>query len=154
MDCITQSIKMTSSFKELEVNVRNGKMPVSLSRVNDGAVPYLIKLMQELTGRVLSFPKATLLREDSMNEYPYKKVFFPSQQTELGIIEVKSNEVNGQRMAAINAIIKGDAAIFLSADALRYKMRPLEKVKAGSFMLSVGDIIAPGELSKRLAKGI
>ena len=152
MDCITQSIKMTSSFKELEVNVRNGKMPVSLSRVNDGAGPYLIKLMQELTGRIFVVSKSDFAARRLYEEYPYKKVFFPSQQTELGIIEVKSNEVNGQRMAAINAIIKGDAAIFLSADALRYKMRPLEKVKAGSFTLSVGDIIAPGELSKRLAK--
>ena len=79
---------MTSSFKELEVNVRNGKMPVSLSRVNDGAVPYLIKLMQELTGRVFVVSKSDFAARRLYEEYPYKKVFFPSQQTELGIIEV------------------------------------------------------------------
>lgn len=151
MECITQTIKMTSGYKQLEDCVRNGKMPVSLSRVKEGALPYLIGLASKEFGRTFVVAKSDYAARRLFEEYPYNKIFLPMQQTELGIIEVKSNEVSGERMAAIDAIIKSkNAAIFLSADALRYKMRPLERVREGSFSLSPGDIIKPNDLAKKL----
>lgn len=150
MECITKSIKMISGYKQLEECMRNGRMPVSLSRVKEGALPYLTANIQEEFGRVFVVCKNDYTARKLFEEYPFKKVFLPSQPTELGVIEVKSNEVSGERVAAIYTIVKQNIAIFLSADAMRYKMRPLNKVMAGAFYLSVGDVIKPAELASRL----
>ena len=124
-------------------------MPVSLSRVNEGALPYFIRDVSLEFGRVIAVFKSDIAARKLYEEYPYEKIFLPSQQTELGIIEVKSNEVSGKRMAAIDAIKKRRCPVFLSADALRYKMRPPEKIYKLSFSLKTGDIIPPAELLKR-----
>ena len=153
MNIIQNRIAAAEGVKRLAELVRNGEMPVSLSRVADGAKPHLLRQIRELTDKnVICLASSDFAARQMFQAYSYDdRLFLPAQPTEIGIIETKSNDVLADRTAALAAMRDKPHTVFLSMDSMLYKMRPQETFYQKSILLRQGSCIEPKLLLEQFA---
>ncbi len=83
--------------------------------------------------------------------YP-EKIFLPAPATELRPVETAGTETRSERVRALDAIYHTKAPVFLSVDALLFKMRPAEDFFGKYVTLKKGQLIKPEELRDSLAQ--
>ena len=151
MNIIQNRISAARGMMQLAETVRNGKLPVSLSRVAEGAKPHIVQYLRQLTGKNVVFLASTdYAARQVFQAYSYDdRLFLPAQPTEIGIIETKSNDVMADRIAALAALDRDTHAVFMSFNSLLYKMRPRHTFYEKKLRICAGEEIDPKLLQKR-----
>ena len=132
--------------------MRNREHPISLSLVAKGSRGYLAYLTaKELNTNVFYICSNDVAAKQMYNHYPFSnRVFLPSQQTEVGIIETKSNAVLSERMRMLADLKKGNNVVFLSINSFLYKMCPHGNFYNSAFSIRIGDFSEPSDIVKKL----
>ena len=102
-------------------------MPCSLLRVAPGARTHLFYALTRM-GRTVFVVSATDYDAKQQFDRCYygNKVYLPSAHVELRLVEAKSGEAAAERVAALAQLREKGRLVFLSMDALLYKMRAPE----------------------------
>jgi len=123
--CITEHLNRAEGMLRLLEIVRGGQLPCSLLRVADGAKPYLYGELGRSLKRTVFVACATEYeaKRQYAGCYSSARLYIPAPHIELRPIEAKSAETSRERVRAIGELAGGPRIVFLSLDALLYKMR-------------------------------
>ena len=135
----------------LEEIVRGGQMPCSLLRVAPGARTHLFYALTRM-GRTVFVVSATDYDAKQQFDRCYygNKVYLPSAHVELRLVEAKSGEAAAERVAALAQLREKGRLVFLSMDALLYKMRAPEPFYDKFLTLRSEMVIPPQKLMEKL----
>ena len=123
-------------------------MPISLNLVAEGAKGYIAEIaLTELESSVFFVCSSDFAAKQMYSHFPFEnRIYLPSQQTEIGIIETKGNAVLSERAKALINMQKKRCVVFLSIDTFLYKMCPHDRFYSSAFSIKTGDTFAPQQL--------
>ncbi len=151
MKCITDNLERTEEMIRLLEMVRGGQLPCSLLRVAPGAKPHLFSELAKKSSKTVFVVCATDYEAKKQFEGSYyiNKLYIPSPHIEQRLVEAKSAEASAERVMGLCLLREGGKTVYLSMDALLYKMRDPENFYERFLHIEKGMVIPPLQLMER-----
>ena len=151
MNCIETFLSHTSALNQLKH--QEDIAPCSLFSVSQGVLPHFLHRLSRETGRPVLFVTATdyQARELAEAHIYSSKIYLPDPEPELRLVEERGRELSSKRVEALSQMRREKTpVVYLSLDALLYKMCPPDRFFANWLTLGPDSVIEPSELLEKL----
>ncbi len=156
MKSFTEPLLDLKEYEELKNVLSKQKGIVQVSGCIDTQKPHLIySLSQEKGNRLIVTFNEQKARElyENYRFYDKRAVYYPAKDVLFYQSDIRGNLLTAERLQAVKAIVEWEqVTVITTFDALMDKIAPLDNIKSGILVYSVGDSMNIEEMKQKLVQ--